>query len=1184
MEVEEERQLIGLRPGWESGPIFAATVGRAMTTLLNAKPKKLQDAVSRLDSPPNFAPITVSVEQSLWFLHKYMEEAAEKGDHLDHVLVPLLQHSLKMREPKRGNQAIILLNWLFQDEIFLEAILRNVSDIISRRDDHYVALGWCILGRNLIEYENVVRDVTTYAIREKHEIILKTFCSSVPHLLSIMRNGSVMQERFELPTRLAVAAADFVLSLTVALTRKDPSSNNITKKKNSSFVSAKNQTSNLLRAANNDRDESALRETSEVSSTLDLKLLLWNNINELITLVEKLTDWSWKSRHLHAEGLKRVWKWLLELKQQYDCFQDQTELHMMKTGSLLLSSCWKHYGMLMCLEDRKLSQQHKELLDQYLSGIKFYADSQAEEPNIGKSSKSETVIFFLNCLMLLLGRLDSQQFEDAITESGSQISEILLSQLMCADEDVIDGAITIFKAVIFKTNHTLSRRSLGDIRQIDAFLPTLLNLLDERDAAAKAIVKLLAEYCSMCSNGKCLYEVLKRIFSKNVVQRRNAVDVVTDLIHITSGSVDTLSEEEWQDVANHLLECLGDEDEAIQNQAANLIPMIGPHFVLTRLVDLSYSPHENIQTSATIALIALLVNHKEEPEILCMLLDCLSKLSHTLDSGVDASRKAGSTMDADRLLKLLPEWAKHVEDWHVIAGPLVDKMLGEPSNAVIVRFLSHISEYLAEAVDLVFNRLIFYMKEQKDVNECFSQCKGRTDSTSEAVKHEHLFCRLCPLLIIRLLPLRVFDDLNSPLVYGKILHNSAIQETQRFSIEETECIAALMINRALNNSEFEDVRKLAAELCGGLHPEVLIPILSSQLESAANAKDMLKIKVCLFSLCTCLVVKGNSAYKHPDFLRIRRTTEMVLSWASTDGDEISKAQHGCIDSLALMLCAELQAPESSKGTVISSDSVLAYVINQMSDDKEAIPLESNGVRGRDEATARLSFRLCMANVLISACQKIPDTGKKSYAKKVTARVIRSIRETAVPEIRAACIQVLFSVAYHLKSLIFPYSNDLLNVALNSLRQGSHKEKMAGAKLVMCLMASEEEVVESISAGLLEATTLLTNLSTTDPSAELPLTVAFAAAPLMLYIPPLRSLSLFLRTAELLLRGAIPYASAVSSLLRLFLSYSVGPPHPPEGMYSVTFLLFAGNSMLTLSFTTPELISYSQCVADPYDSA
>lgn len=42
---------------------------------------------------------------------------------------------------------------------------------------------------------------------------------------------------------------------------------------------------------------------------------------------------------------------------------------MLKTGSLLLSSCWKHYGMLMRLEDHKFSLQHKELLDQYLSGI-----------------------------------------------------------------------------------------------------------------------------------------------------------------------------------------------------------------------------------------------------------------------------------------------------------------------------------------------------------------------------------------------------------------------------------------------------------------------------------------------------------------------------------------------------------------------------------------------------------------------------------------------------------------------------------------------------------------------------------------------------------------------------------------------------------------------------------------------
>ncbi|KAI3923722.1 hypothetical protein MKW98_011352 [Papaver atlanticum] len=33
---------------------------------------------------------------------------------------------------------------------------------------------------------------------------------------------------------------------------------------------------------------------------------------------------------------------------------------------------------------------------------------------------------------------------------------------------------------------------------------------------------------------------------------------------------------------------------------------------------------------------------------------------------------------------------------------------------------------------------------------------------------------------------------------------------------------------------------------------------------------------------------------------------MVLTWPSLDGNEVSKAQHGCIDCLALMICAELQ--------------------------------------------------------------------------------------------------------------------------------------------------------------------------------------------------------------------------------------------------------------------------------------
>ncbi|KAK4404886.1 hypothetical protein Sango_0857200 [Sesamum angolense] len=1082
MAQEEEPQLIGLGPGSGSGPMVSATIGRVMTTLLQAKPKKLQDAISRLQSPLKMAPLTVSLGQSLWFLHKYIGEAAERGEHLDQVLVPIIQHSLAMRVQKQGNQVMILLNWLFQDEILFQYTMRNLAGIISKRDDHYVALGWCILGRSLIEYESVVNNVPTNAIREKYDAILKIFCSCVTHLLSIMCNRSNMQEGFELPTRLAVAAADFILSLTVSLTRKDLASDNMTKKQKSSSVVAKSQPISLLPGGTNDRGNNTSGKTSGLPSSLELKLLLWDNLNQLIPLVEKLTAKKMaKPRKefppftfstiftltlmelfclfplftpleylINDSGAGKADLCMLKDLRGYlsgsrksNSFMDafkmrQTEMQLLKNGALLLSSCWKHYGMLMHLEDQKFSQQYKELLDQYLSGIQFYADNQSEEPNMSKDSKSDTINFFLNCLLLLLGRLDNQQFGNAITEFGSQISQVLMSQM----------------------------------RQAQFELSTLLS---DNDVSTATI----------CSDSKCLYEVLNRTDSKNVAQRRNAVDIVADLIRISSVSVNALSQAAWQDVANHLLKFLGDEDQDIHNQAANLIPMIDPAFVLPELVGLIYSANERAKMSGSRALTALLVNHKQKPEILCMLLDCLSKHSENPDSGAAAHGKEGSTLDADRLLKLLPEWAKNaawnfqVEDWRVMVGPFIDKMLAEPSNAVIVRFLSHITD-------------------------------------------------------------------------------------GHFSIEGTGCIAALMINRALSKSEFEDVRKLASELCGRIHPKVLVPVLSSQLEFAANAKDTLKIRVCLFSLCTSLMIRGNNAYRHPDLFRIRNTIQKVLSWTSSDKDEISKAQHGCIDCLALMLCTELQAPQSLKGGAISEYSVLAHVINQLTDDEKDVSVESDVDDCMAEATVHLSFRLCMANVLISACQKIQDTGKKSFVRKILPRVICAVGVTVYPEIRAACIQVLFAVAYHLKSSIFAYSNDLLTIALKSLGEGSYKEKMAGAKLLACLMASEEEVVESISGGLIGARSLLHHLSSTDPWPDvrqmcqqlllwqqaaaatvslnprnlmvpLLVTLAFSAAPLMLYIPPIRTLNHFLQATHFLLRGAVSYACVFCPDLRLDIS-------------------------------------------------
>lgn len=1090
---------------WKSDTDSMASVliGRAMSTLLTCRPRKLDEAISRLDSPSKRGSI-VSLEDSLWFLHRYIKEAADKEERLDEILVPMIEHSLKCKESKHGNQAMVLLNWLFQDELLFQALARGLADIISRKEDRYIALGWCTLVRGLVEYEITMDQFSNNGIRKIYNAMLKILCSCISRLSFIVCNGSTVQDGFELPTRLSVAAADCILDLTKALTRKTSITDVSSRRSKSSNSDVSNLPTTLVPAAVGEKKVKPTSKSAEFSNKLEMELLLWDHIDKLIILVQRLLAWSRKSRPLHAKGLEQVLNWLQEIKEHYGCSQDEAGSTVPKAGVLLLSSCWKHYAMLLHLEDKKFSQQYKDLLDQYLSAIQFYTDSDSKQHTKNTDTGIATRKFFLNCLSLLLGRLDGKQIERTVTEYGMQISRALIPQLCCTDEDVIDGVVCIFKKIIFKMNYSSSGSSLSDTRQMDSVLPLLLPLLDERDGTAKAVVMLVAEYCSINPNGQCLDEVLERLASGNASQRRNAVDVISELIHISSNSVTALSHSMWQDISKHLLECLGDEDEIINVQASNLLPKIDPLLVLPALVRLVYSSNERVQSSASDAMTALLKNHNQNYEVLSMLLDSLSNLSQSLGLPKTSGYiEEGSKLDTEKVLGLIPEWSESVQDWNLLIGPLIDKMFAEPSNATLVRFLSYISEHLAEAADIVFHRILLHMKGQKELDESFfTKWESKTYAADDSMKLQHsLFDRLCPLLVIRLLPMRVFNDLNSSVIYGQLPDQVVVHGYGLIDINDHECVAMLLLNRALGKFEFEDVRKLAAELCGRIHPQVLLPILSSHLELAADSQDIVKIKACLFSVCTSLVARGRDSLSQPAMLKIQKTIKTILLWPSLDGDEVSKAQHGCIDCLALMICTELQAPKSFIGSVSDKisiigknfhpgdsalgDSVVTYVIHQLSLD--AVEAASTSMLCSDncasEPSVTLSFRLCMANVLISACQKISDSGKKAFARRILPYLIHLVQVIKDSEIRVACVQVLFSAVYHLKSMILPYSSELLKLSLKSLEGNSEKERMAGVKLMASLMASEDAIVENISEGLLEARLVLLSMYMADPSLE-----------------------------------------------------------------------------------------------------
>ncbi|XP_021893322.1 uncharacterized protein LOC110811211 isoform X2 [Carica papaya] len=1095
MEQEGEQLITKSEP--ES--MVSVTVGRIMANLLSARPRKLEDSIARLSADSQKASIG-SLDESVWFLHKYVREAAERKETLDEILVPIIKHTLTSKGLKHGGQTFTLFNWLFQDELLFEAVAVNLADIISRKDDRYIALGWCTLVRDLVEYESHTDQYLINGIREKYSSLLKILCSCISHLSLIIRNGSTFQDGFELPSRLSVSAADCFLAITGALTRKAE----IPVNRSKSINSSRSDPAVALVPTNISKKKvSQAHEPSCINGKMEL--LLWNHLEELIVLVQSLLAWSRKSRPLHAKGLRQVLKWLHEINKHYGGSHDEAGSKILKTGAMLLSSCWKHYSVLLHLDDHKFSRQSKELLDQYLSGIQFYTENHAEENLENKTNGIETRKFFLNCLCLLLGRLDGKRFESTTSEYGMQLVRVLLSQLHSDDDDIVEGVVCIMRAAIFRPND-LSGGHPTNARQMDVVMPTLLHLLNERDSAARAVVSLIAEYCSINTDGHWLREVVGKLASGNAMQRRNAVDVISELIRMSTDSGSVLSQIAWQEVGNHLLECLGDEETAIRVQASNLLPMIDPSLVLPAIVNLVYAPDENVQLSASNALIGLLKYHNENAEVICMLLDSLS-LSHGLGVLKTTGHSGkGAKLDEDRVLKLIPEWSKTVQNWNSLIERLIDKMFAEPSNAMIVRFLSCINEQLAESGDIVLYRVLCHVKEQKDVDESFlSRWDSGTYTSDDSKRMQQvLFDRLCPLLILRLLPMRVFDYLESSIMYGQLLSRGIgnASEDGAINIVDHECVAAILLNRAFSKVEFEDVRKLAAELSGRIHPQVLFPVVSSYLEQFAGYQDILKIKACLFSICTSLVVRGKDAILHPAMLKIRGTLEMILLWPSLDEDEVSKAQHGCIDCLALMICAELQVPGLLKGSTTekinivrkndnceepaSKHSVLAYVIHQILHDESE--LFSTSRTGSKHPTVRmptpLPFRLCMANVLISVCQKIFDSSKKRFAKRTLPCLIQSVEGISLPEVRAACIQVLFSAVYHLKSAVNPYSSDLLKLCLKFLVEGSEKERMAGAKLMASLMASEDAMLESIAGGLLEARFVLSTICSSDPSPQI----------------------------------------------------------------------------------------------------
>lgn len=334
-QTEQEPQQLLWRSDSQPESMVTVTLGRVMNTLLTARPKKLHDSISRLSPDDKMASLG-SLDESLWFLYKYLRDAAEREDILDEVLVPMIERSLKSKESKHGGQAMIILNWLFKDELLFQVLATNLANIIVRKDDRYITLGWCTLVRALLEYDTLTDQHLVTGIREKYDALLKILCSRIPHLSYIVDKGSTTQDGFELPSRLSLSAADCFLTLTESLAKRPRVSSD--RQKSSNFKAS-------VTSAPCENKEKLAHKTSELSN-MEMEFLLWDHLQELISLVQRLLAWSRKSRPLHAKGLEKVLKWLKEIKGHYGGIQAEAQkssglerCYFLHVGSIIACYC-----------------------------------------------------------------------------------------------------------------------------------------------------------------------------------------------------------------------------------------------------------------------------------------------------------------------------------------------------------------------------------------------------------------------------------------------------------------------------------------------------------------------------------------------------------------------------------------------------------------------------------------------------------------------------------------------------------------------------------------------------------------------------------------------------------------------------------------------------------------------------
>ncbi|KAL3689061.1 hypothetical protein R1sor_015370 [Riccia sorocarpa] len=1262
---------VGIRESSTSSKIrpILLSLGRVLNILLDAEPKELEKARAQLKS--RLQP-KGSVGQAASALINHVIDMNSSHTGAEQIFLPILEHAVKSKDHSYRKRAVCTLQILLEREEVGEKAAGELASVAwKHQTNNRVKLGWCIVIREIVQSWSG----QTSPDSPIHSAAFLKLVACIPRLEELARTASVQEENRKVPTRLSIVAADCMLAITKAIAtgnvandaERFPTGNLDTGQMRKPLITPIETSPDDIRSGGvSSSDGSSLPSTSnrDLFSTAERRnMALWDQLENLVSLVAELYEWNYRSRPLYAKGLERVQQRLQSLAQYRDSLKNQeTKEGDLSIGAEVLVACWQHYGGLLITEDKSLYSHPQPVLQHWLGALQYFMQESDDSSTEEETRKTQEMRgYALACLALTLGRLDARRLETVLEEFQPHLLNVLFSQLRGADNSIVDLAVGILRALLFRSSvsasDTAKETSASNMENV---VPMLLEMLDTRDTTARAVVLLVAEYFAANPEAAEFEKLFSRLDAEDSLQRRNALDVLTELFSICTRNVDVINSPLSQTIASHLFKRLGDTELTNRAEASALFASLDPSFTLPTLLELIYSPDARVRSAASAGVSAVLTGRNDPSKVTLELLDCITKLVNNQQMKTDDphGRAAGgksssetSALDVDRVIRLIPEWASKVGNWSDIIHLVLKKMFEEPRNGVIPRFLSSISPQLAENIQVLFPLLLKKFQEQSRFTETF--ISEVTGADREAVVSNTLFERLSPLLVLRVLPLSAFDNASCKELYG-LSASMSEGNSGRLNTEGADCIAYHLLNRACGPFEFEDVRKVAAEISGRLIPEILLPLVTAQMEDVTKSMDLPRVKACLFILCTSLVVRAKDAVNHSSLGQIRKILSSILLWPCVVEEkgysEVAKAQHGAIDCLAWMICGEIQnfkesvsnghssrlstkseasdiserpletEQRESKSTKnaqtleIIQDSAssrtrpLLEIVDASSFPEESMEEEErpdgpvhgeiqlfeklpqseqlqstgttkaeaqkDGSNTRMEVLDRLSeledegadttqdvtqggskpkvlieelsesdlqrrgsqanghhsavlrdvvdcftgrvkklpwsclsdnlgasavggltegsisvpleFRICMANVLISACQKISLGARTTLAANIVPPLTTFIEVTKDLRLKPACFQVLFTAVYNLKvPAMLPFASDLMRLSLQALQgHAPFEERMGGVKLLASLLASEEVLVRELAPHFLDLRVALSSIAAIDSSPEM----------------------------------------------------------------------------------------------------